>query len=51
MIRRSFFVLPLVVASVVLVGPVPAHAAPATETFAYTGAAQSFVVPEGVCVR
>jgi hypothetical protein len=49
MIRRSIVLLPLIVASLVLVGPGSADAAEFTETFDYTGAAQSFVVPEGVC--
>lgn len=49
MIRRSIFVVPFIVASVVLIGPGAANAAEQTETFVYTGAAQSFLVPAGVC--
>jgi hypothetical protein len=49
MLRRSLLVIPLVLTPVVVVGQVPAGAAPVTETFAYTGDAQTFVVPDGVC--
>jgi hypothetical protein len=49
MARRLLLVVPLALTSVVAAGQLPAGAAPVTETFAYTGAAQSFVVPDSVC--